>query len=144
MASQNKLDGQIKNLAGHLKTYTILYTISYTILHTILVHLTDDLYLSVLQAVGRLGRRRGKEDIDIHVLKPAHFAVDPLYSIPRIMSANIVQDDRLDPGEEYLTYRWKMWNFAKRGCRNPGHVALRLIGAGVMQPVQREVPLRSE
>ncbi len=31
---------------------------SYTILHTILVHLTDDLSLPVMKAVGRLGRRR--------------------------------------------------------------------------------------
>jgi hypothetical protein len=38
----------------------------------------------------------------------------------------------------------KLWNSAKRGCRNPGHVALRLFGAGVMQPWQRELPLRSE
>ena len=38
----------------------------------------------------------------------------------------------------------KLWNPAKRGCRNPGLVALRLFGAGVMQPGQRELPLRSE
>jgi hypothetical protein len=38
----------------------------------------------------------------------------------------------------------KLWNFAKIGCRNPGHVTLRLFGAGVMQPGQRELPLRSE
>jgi hypothetical protein len=38
----------------------------------------------------------------------------------------------------------KLWNSAKRGCRNPGLVALRLFGAGVMQPGQRELPLRSE
>ncbi len=38
----------------------------------------------------------------------------------------------------------KLWNSAKRGCRNPGLVALRLFGAGVMPPGQRELPLRSE
>ena len=38
----------------------------------------------------------------------------------------------------------KLWNSARRGCRNPGLVALRLSGAGVMQPGQRELPLRSE
>jgi hypothetical protein len=38
----------------------------------------------------------------------------------------------------------KLWNSAKRGCRNPGLVALRLFGAGVMQPGQRELPFRSE
>jgi hypothetical protein len=38
----------------------------------------------------------------------------------------------------------KLWNSAKRKCRNPGLVALRLFGSGVMQPGQRELPLRSE
>jgi hypothetical protein len=76
-------------------------------LYTRLVHLTDDLSISVLQVVGRLGRRRGKEDIKIHLLKPAWFAVDPLYSIPPHMTAYIVQDDRQDPGEEYLTYAYR-------------------------------------
>jgi hypothetical protein len=77
---------------------------SYSISYTILVNLSDDLSLPVLQGVGRLGRRRGKEDINIHLLKPAWFAVDPLCFIPPHMSAYFVQDDREDPGEEYLTY----------------------------------------
>jgi hypothetical protein len=38
----------------------------------------------------------------------------------------------------------KLWNSAKRGCKNPKLVALRLFGAGVMQPGQRELPLCSE
>ncbi len=38
----------------------------------------------------------------------------------------------------------KLWHSAKRGCKNPGLVALRLFSAGVMQPGQRELPLRSE
>jgi hypothetical protein len=38
----------------------------------------------------------------------------------------------------------KLWNSAKRGCRNPGLMALRLFGTGVMQPGQREIPLHSE
>jgi hypothetical protein len=33
----------------------------------------------------------------------------------------------------------KLWNSAKRGCRNPGLVALRLFGAGVMHPGKREL-----
>ncbi len=37
---------------------------------------------------------------DIYHLIPAYFAMDLLYSVPSIMSTNIVQDDRLDPGEE--------------------------------------------
>ncbi len=72
-----------------------------------MVHSIDDLSLPVLQAVGRFGRRRGKEDIDIRLLKPARFAVDPLYSIPPTLSANIFQDDRMDPGEEYVTYAYR-------------------------------------
>jgi hypothetical protein len=38
----------------------------------------------------------------------------------------------------------KVCNSAKRGCRNPELVALRLFGGGVMQPGKRELPLRSE
>jgi hypothetical protein len=37
-----------------------------------------------------------------------------------------------------------LWNSAKRGRRNPGLVAQRLFGAGVMQPGKRELPLLSE
>ncbi len=35
------------------------------------------------------------------------FAVDPLYSFPPTMSAYVVQDDSLDPGEEYITYAYR-------------------------------------
>jgi hypothetical protein len=38
----------------------------------------------------------------------------------------------------------KLWNSAKRGCRNSGHVVLRRFSACVMQPGQRELPLSSE
>jgi hypothetical protein len=50
-------------------------------------------------------------------------------------------------GPFLVKYLWiKLWNCAKRGCRtrNPGLVALRPFGAGVMPPGQRELPLRSE
>jgi hypothetical protein len=50
---------------------------------------------------------RGKEDIDIHLLKPARFAVDPIYAIPPSLSANVVEEERLDPGEEYFTYAYR-------------------------------------
>ena len=63
--------------------------------------------LSVWQAVGNFERKRGKQDINIHLLKPARFEVDPLYAIPPSMSANVVQDDSLDPGEEYITYAYR-------------------------------------
>jgi hypothetical protein len=67
-----------------------LYTMI-TILHSGLVQFIHNLSIPVLQAVGRLGRKRGKEDIDIHLLKRARFAVDPVYAIPPTMSANTVQ-----------------------------------------------------
>jgi hypothetical protein len=62
-----------------------------------------------LQAVGtgRLGRKRGKEDINIHFLKPAHFAVDPIYAIPPSISSSVVQNESLHLGEEYLTYAYR-------------------------------------
>jgi hypothetical protein len=48
-------------------------------------------------------------------------------------------------GPFLVKFLWiKLWNCAKRECRNPGHVALRLFGAGVMDPEQGELPLRSE
>ena len=30
-----------------------------------------------------------------------------MYAIPPTMSANVIQDDRMDPGEEYLTYAYR-------------------------------------
>jgi hypothetical protein len=49
----------------------------------------------------------GKEVIDIHFLKPARFAVDPIYAIPPSMSSSMVQNESLDLGEEYLTYAYR-------------------------------------
>jgi hypothetical protein len=180
------------------KAKKFLYRVQYRIRYCIRYYfiLNYDLSLSVWQAVGRLDRKRGEQGINIHLLKPARFAVDPLHSIPPSMSAYVVQDESLDPGEEYLTYAYrtshqltdsgvrsqgklqriqdpttglgagcskstcgcramegpflvkslwiKLWNSVKRGCRNPGLVALRLFGAGVIQPGKKELPLRSE
>jgi hypothetical protein len=47
-----------------------------------------------LQAVGRLGRKCGKEDINIHFLKSARFAVDPIYATPPSLSFGVVQNER--------------------------------------------------
>ncbi len=78
------------------------------------------LSLSVWQAVGDFGRKRGMQDINIHLLKPARFAVDPLCSIPPSMSANVVQDDSLHhvripyitPGLAVAAYQigWVDWS----------------------------------
>jgi hypothetical protein len=55
MASQKK-PGLSHKTPGrpHKTVYDIVYNIIYDLAYDI-VHLTDDLYLSVLQAVGRLG-----------------------------------------------------------------------------------------
>jgi hypothetical protein len=61
-----------------------------------------------LQAFGRLGQERGKQDLDIHLLKPERFAIDAGYAIPPSESSGNVLDDRqdhqTDPVEEYLTH----------------------------------------
>ncbi len=38
----------------------------------------------------------------------------------------------------------KLWNCAKRGCRNPGHEHMRLFGEGMMKPGLSEHLLRSK
>jgi hypothetical protein len=87
------------------KRYRIRYCIRYCTRYY--YHSTYDLSLSVWQAVGNVGRKRGQQDINIPLSKPARFAVVPLYSIPPSMSANVVQDGSLDPGEEYITYAYR-------------------------------------
>ena len=54
------------------------------------------------QAVGYSSR--GKQDIDIHLLKPARFMPDPDYAIPPALIDNVVQDECLGPVPEYITY----------------------------------------
>jgi hypothetical protein len=56
------------------------------------------------QAVGRRGR--GKQDIDIHLLKPARFLPDPEYVVPQSLRDNVVQDNARDPGHDYITYAY--------------------------------------
>jgi hypothetical protein len=45
-----------------------------------------------------------------------------------------------------ISFDIKLWIFdiKEKSYRNPGHVALGLFGEGVMQPGQRELPLRSD
>ena len=59
----------------------------------------------ISQAVGY--RSRGKEDIDIHLLKPARFMPDPDYVIPPDLSDNVVQEDCFAPGQDYITYPYR-------------------------------------
>jgi hypothetical protein len=74
----------------------ISYPISYTNIHTIYLQTT------VPQAIGC--RKRGKQDIDIYLLKPAQFMPDPDYGIPPAMMDHVIQEDCLAPAQEYATY----------------------------------------
>ena len=57
------------------------------------------------QAVGRRGR--GKQDRNIHLLKPARFLPDPDYIIPPSLSDNVLQIDDREPGQEYIAYAYR-------------------------------------
>jgi len=54
--------------------------------------------------VGRRGR--GKQDINIHLLKPARFLPDPEYVIPPSLSDNVVQNNDRNPGQDYVAYAY--------------------------------------
>ena len=56
------------------------------------------------QAVGR--RCCGRQDIDIHLLKPAQFSPDPQYVVPQSLHDNVVQDNAHVPGHDYITYAY--------------------------------------
>ena len=61
--------------------------------------------VSQWQAVGRRGR--GRQDINIHLLKPARFLPDPEYVVPQSLQDNVVQDDAPVPGHDYITYAYR-------------------------------------
>ncbi len=105
--SDSTLSLQVKTIVYDKNIKKHISFIAYDIIQYIVYDIVKS--LSAWQAVGKLSRKRGEEDINIHLLKPAQFAVDPLYSIPPTMSASgyIVEDDSLDPGEEYLTYAYR-------------------------------------
>ena len=62
-------------------------------------------HVSQWQAVGRRGR--GRQDINIHLLKPARFLPDPEYVVPPSLQDNVVQDDAPVPGHDYITYAYR-------------------------------------
>jgi hypothetical protein len=53
------------------------------------------------QAVGRRGR--GRQAIDIHLLKPARFRPDPEWAVPPSDRDGFVHDEDLDPEPEWIT-----------------------------------------
>ncbi len=60
------------------------------------------LQISVPQAIGCC--KRGKQDIDIHLLKPSRFMPDREYIIPPAMTDHVVQKECLAPAQDYVTY----------------------------------------
>ena len=50
---------------------------------------------------------RGKQDINIHLLKPARFLPDPKFVIPPSLSNNVVQNEDLAPGQAYVAYAYR-------------------------------------
>ena len=54
------------------------------------------------QAIGC--RNRGKQDIDIHLLKPARFMPDPDYAVPPAMTDQVIQEECVAPAQDYVTY----------------------------------------
>ena len=72
--------------------------------------LSDTVWLhsnvSQWQAVGR--RCRGRQDIHIHLLKPARFLPDPQYVVPPSLHDNVVQDNARVPGHDYIAYAYQL------------------------------------
>jgi hypothetical protein len=58
-----------------------------------------------LQAVGRRGRRR--QDIDIHLLKPARFRPEPGWALPPAVCDGVIDDDVWDPAPEWMLYEYR-------------------------------------
>ena len=57
------------------------------------------------QAVGRRGR--GRQNIDLHLLKPAKFRPDPEWALPPADIDGVVHDGELDPVPEWMTYEYR-------------------------------------
>ena len=58
--------------------------------------------LCAVQAVGRKKRGKGRQEIDIHLLKPNKFRAESMER--HLPEENLVYDEALDPSEEYVTY----------------------------------------
>ena len=57
------------------------------------------------QAVGRRGS--GRQDIDIHLLKPARFRPEPDWALPPADRDAVVHDEVLDPEQEWISYEYR-------------------------------------
>jgi len=59
-----------------------------------------------MQAVGRKQRDKGRQDIDIHLLKPDRFRADP--QCPSLHEADVMYDETLDPSAIHVTYPYRI------------------------------------
>ena len=59
-----------------------------------------------VQAVGRKQRGKGRQEIDIHLLKPNKFRAELMER--HLPEENLVYDEALDPSEEYVTYPYRI------------------------------------
>jgi hypothetical protein len=55
--------------------------------------------------VGRRGR--GRQDIDIHLLKPARFRPNSEWALPPDVSDGVVHDEVLDPEPAWMSYEYR-------------------------------------
>ena len=62
--------------------------------------------LCAVQAVGRKQRAKGRQEIDIHLLKPNKFCSESMEQ--HLPEENLVYDEDLDPSEEYVTYPYRI------------------------------------
>ena len=129
---------------------TMSHTISYYVVYDIEYHIVYDIscsyYLSpnpsthdllFCQAVGRRGR--GRQDIDIHLLKPARFRPDSQWALPPDVVDGVVHNEVLDPEAEWMTYEFRMAHPILRWL--PTKLA-EWIGANLSDELR--IPMKSE
>ena len=87
--------------------YDIVYDVERDVdMHTILNLLSSRrLKPCFSQAVGRRGR--GRQDIDLHLLKPARFRPEPGWALPPAVCDGVIHDDVLDPAPEWMAYEYR-------------------------------------
>ena len=71
-----------------MRCYDVIYDIIYEFI----------LVLCAVQAVGRKQRGKGRQEIDIHLLKPNKFRTESMER--HLPEENMVYDEALDPSEE--------------------------------------------
>jgi hypothetical protein len=85
--------------------YIHVYDVVYDVVCDVVYDMHFDLNRAFLQAVGRRGR--GRQDIDLHLLKPARFRPEPGWALPPAVSDRVIHDDVLDPAPEWISYEYR-------------------------------------